>query len=82
MLITTVENQVLANVVVDMDDKRFLGCEFEHCTLRYAGGECSWDKNTVFRPNCTWEIFDTAARVVNVLTRSGAISGGSFRIAV
>ena len=80
MFITTIENQVFANVVVDMDDKRFLGCEFEHCILRYAGGECSWDNNTVFRPNCIWEIFDIAARIVNVLTCSGAISGGSVRI--
>jgi len=80
MFITTVENQVFSNVVVDMDDKRFLGCEFKHCTLRYAGSECSWDNNSVFHPDCIWEIFDTAARIVNVLTRGGAISGGSVRI--
>ena len=82
MFITTVENQVFTSVVAEMDDKRFLGCEFKDCTLRYSGGECSWDNNTFFRPNCTWEIFDTAARVVNVLIRGGAIGGGSVRIGI
>ncbi len=40
MLIPTIENEVFTKVPVEMDDKRFLGCKFSGCTLRYEGGKC------------------------------------------
>jgi len=79
MLIPTMENEVFTNVAVEMDDKRFLGCKFSGCTLRHAGGECSWDNNTIIGPSCGREISGTASRIVNLLTRGGAIAPGSIR---
>jgi len=74
MLIPIMENEVFTNVVVEMDDKRFLGCKFSGCTLRYEGGECSWDDTTIIDPSCRWEISGTAARIVKLLARGGAIA--------
>ena len=79
MLIPTIENEVFTKVPVEMDDKRFLGCKFSGCTLRYEGGECSWDNKTIFDPSCRWEISGTAARIVNLLARGGAFVPGSTR---
>jgi hypothetical protein len=79
MLIPTIESEVFTNVAVEMDDKRFLGCKFSGCTLRYEGGECSWDDKTIIDPSCRWEISGTAARIVNLLARGGAIAPGSTR---
>jgi hypothetical protein len=79
MLIPTIENEVFTNVAIEMDDKRFLGCKFSGCTLRYEGGECSWDDKTIIAPSCSWEISGTAARIVKLLARGGAIAPGSTR---
>jgi hypothetical protein len=79
MLIPTIENEVFTNVAVEMDDKRFLGCKFSGCTLRYEGGECSWDDKTIIDPSCRWEISGTAAKIVSLLARGGAIAPGSTR---
>jgi hypothetical protein len=82
MLIPTIENEVFTNVAVEMDDKRFLGCKFSGCTLRYAGGDCTWDESTIIHSSCRWEISGAAARIVNLLTRGGAIAPGSARFAL
>ena len=79
MLIPTIVDEMFTNVAVEMDDKRFLGCKFSGCTLRYEGGECSWDDKTIIDSSCRWEISGTAARIVKLLTRGGAISPRSTR---
>jgi len=79
MLIPVTENQVFTNVAIEMDERRFLGCKFSGCTLRYAGGECSWDDKTIFDSSCRWELSGTASRIVKLLARGGAIAPGSTR---
>ena len=79
MLIPSIENKVFTNEDVEMDDKRFLGCKFSGCTLRYTDGDCSWDDKTIIDPSCRWEISGTAARIVNLLAQGGAIAPGSTR---
>jgi hypothetical protein len=79
MLTPSIENEVFTNVAVEMDDRRFVGCKFSGCTLRYEGGECSWDDKTVIDASCKWEISGTAARIVRLLARGGAIAPGSTR---
>jgi len=79
VLIPTIENEVFSNVAVEMDNKRFLGCKFSGCILRYEGGECSWDDKTIIDPSCRWEVSGTAARIVKLLSRGGAITPGSIR---
>jgi len=79
MLIPTLENEVFTNTGVEMDDKRFFGCKFLGCILRYEGGECSWDDKTIIAPSWRWEISGTAARIVKLLARGGAIAPGSTR---
>jgi hypothetical protein len=79
-MLATVENKVFTNETVNLDGKRFAGCEFKHCVLRYAGGECEWDDNTSFRPTCSWELIGTAARVAEVLRKGGAISLNSAKV--
>ncbi len=51
------------SAVVDLDNKRFLGCKFLNCTLRYAGGELEWDKDTTF-VSCHWDFFHSAKRTM------------------
>ena len=80
MLIPTIENEVFTNVAVEMDDKRFLRCKFSGCTLRYEGGECTWDDKTILDPSCRWEISGQAASIVKLLARGGAIALGSTRL--
>jgi hypothetical protein len=79
-MLATLENQVFAGAIIDVDGKRFLGCKFHHCTLRYAGGECEWDDNTTFRVDCSWELIGHALRIVDILSRAGAIIPGSPRM--
>ena len=74
MAITEVTNKTRTNAIIHMDDKRFFGCVFTACTLRYAGGQCEWDKNTTF-DKCTWEFLDSAQRTIQVL---GLGTSGSF----
>src|SRR6266851_7989798 len=61
MAITQIQNDTFRDAIIDMDSKRFFSCVFTNCRLRYAGGQCEWDKNTIFT-RCTWEFVDSALR--------------------
>lgn len=54
-----VENVSLSGVLVAIDDKFFLNCRFEQCTLIYTGSDFGW-ANTQFI-GCTLQ-FDGAAK--------------------
>ena len=76
MAISEIKQKAWSNAVIDMDSKRFFGCKFKSCTLRYAGGQLEWDKSTVF-VGCTWQFFDSAQRTIQVL---GLGTSGSFSL--
>jgi len=40
------------SAIIDIDAKRYFRCNFTNCTLRYAGDQCEWDKDTVFISCC------------------------------
>jgi hypothetical protein len=65
MAVTKIANREFFSQTIDMDDKRFLGCKFTNCRLRYTGGQCEWDKNTTFI-SCSWNFFDAADRTIKV----------------
>jgi hypothetical protein len=79
--IAQIQNEVFSNAVIDMDNKRFFGCKFTNCSLRYAGGECDWDEHTRFT-SCTWDLTGAAKRTVDFLLRTGRInfSHGKFSL--
>lgn len=66
MAITQKQNETFRDAIIDMDGKRFFACVFTNCQLRYAGGQCEWDKHTSFT-GCTWEFVDSARRTKQVL---------------
>jgi hypothetical protein len=68
----TVKGDAVFGRTVDLDNKRFLGCKFTNCTLRYKGGQLEWDKDTAFI-SCQWEFLEAAKRTVKV--RDAAQSG-------
>jgi hypothetical protein len=72
MSVTEIKNETFRTAVIDMDNKRFFGCKFSNCTLRYTGAQCEWDANTVF-DSCTWQLLDAAERTVSALIRTGRI---------
>lgn len=74
VMTTTIENQVFTDTIVNMDDKKFMRCEFSRCTLRYTGGECDWDEHTIFNPSCTWKFEYAALRTVEILRSIGWLS--------
>ena len=63
---TTVKGETIFGQTIDLDNKRFVGCKFTNCTLRYKGGQVEWDKNTIFI-SCRWDFLDDAGRTVKVL---------------
>jgi hypothetical protein len=65
----TEESRAFFSQTIDLDDKRFVGCKFTNCTLRYKGGQVEWDKNTAFI-GCRWHFLDAADRTVKVLNIS------------
>jgi len=60
------------SVTIDLDNKRFIGCKFTNCALRYKGGQVEWDKNTSFI-GCRWDFLEAAERTIKV--RNTASSG-------
>jgi hypothetical protein len=70
MKTTSVSNKTFSSAIIDMDNKRFVGCKFEHCALRYAGGKCEWDKNTIF-DGCAWEPSGKSQNIKKVLDTFG-----------
>jgi hypothetical protein len=72
MSVTQVKNETFTHAVIDMDNKRFFGCKFKDCMLRYAGGQCEWDEYTSFEA-CTWLLQDAAQRTVVTLMETGAL---------
>jgi hypothetical protein len=34
----TIENSEFSGVTIDVDDRKYLNCNFINCTLRYSGG--------------------------------------------
>ena len=72
-----VNAETVLSAIIDMDNKKFVGCKLTNCTLRYAGGQVEWDKNTTFI-GCRWDFFDSAKRTVNVLNISSIGALGSF----
>ena len=83
MAITEIKNKSFsARNVVNMDSKRFFGCKFSNCILRYTGGQCEWDKNTSF-DRCTWEFLDSALRtkqILNFIQMLNLNAPGSFSL--
>jgi len=81
MSVTQVQNEVFSNAVIEMDNKRFFGCKFANCILRYAGGECEWDEHTKFT-SCVWDLTGAAQRTIDLLMRTGRIqfSQGKFSL--
>ena len=65
MPMTAVKGQAFLGETVDLDNKRFVGCKFTNCTLRYEGSQCEWDKDTVFVA-CRWYFVGAAQRTVYV----------------
>lgn len=39
---TSIEHQTFENVTIFLDDKYFIDCSFEGCTLIYTGGDFSF----------------------------------------
>jgi hypothetical protein len=75
-------NQKFFGETVDMNDKRFIGCQFLGCILRYKGGEWSWDGMTTFDERCFWKFEDCALRTTELLYFLGAankpLAAGQF----
>jgi len=59
---------------VDMDDKRFIACQFFGCTLKYRGREWSWDNMTSFDDRCFWQFEGCALRTINLLYFLGVVT--------
>ncbi len=81
MAITQIQNDTFRDAIIDMDSKRFFSCVFTNCRLRYAGGQCEWDKNTIFT-RCTWEFVDSALRskqIFDLIQMSGGSGGFSLK---
>lgn len=76
MTIAQIHDENFRDAVIDMDSKRFFGCIFTNCTLRYAGGQCEWDKNTTFS-GCAWQFIDGAIRTKQVLDLIQMSNSGS-----
>ena len=73
MPLTEVHNQTFTNILVEMDGKRFSGCVFRNCTLRYTGKEpCLW-KDTTIDVACVWKFDGCALNLVRVLMAIGAL---------
>ena len=66
MSVAEIKNESFSRIIVDLDNKRFFGCKFTNCTLRYAGGQCEWDQNCAFE-SCSWELIGAAARTLRIL---------------
>jgi hypothetical protein len=71
----TIERKPFFSGIVDLDDKRFVGCKLTNCTLRYKGGQVEWDQDTTFI-NCRCEFLDAAERTIGVwdVARSGDLT--------
>ncbi len=70
---TEVKNERFVNAVIDVDDKRFVGCKFSGCILRYKGGEWESNGSNTLDDRCTWRFEDAALRTANLLRIIGHV---------
>jgi hypothetical protein len=77
---TTEKGQSFLSKTIDLDNKRFIGCKFSNCALRYKGGQVEWDQDTSF-VSCRWEFFDAAKRTIDVMNMIGG-SVSNFTLSV
>jgi len=61
----TVENVTFSDATVDLDGLLFVDCKFDHCVLRYAGGQFGFH-NYAFR-ECTLQLSGPARNTANLL---------------
>ena len=76
---TEIVNEKFFGTAVDMDGKRFIGCQFAGCILRYEGGEWGWDGMTTFDERCSWKFMGCALQTVKLLYFLGFITEFPFR---
>ena len=65
MAIQDISQKNFVSAVVDIDNKRFFGCIFYACTLRYSGGEFAWDKYAILK-KCIFEFVGNSPNVEKV----------------
>jgi hypothetical protein len=65
-MITEIKNQTFRDATIEVDEKRFIDCQFFNCTLWYKGGNYGWER-TVFHPGCVWKFDGCALRTVGLL---------------
>jgi hypothetical protein len=69
-----IENQVLSGKTFTIDEKNFVNCHYDHCTLLYSGGE------TLMRDSrfdeCPIQFTGPASRTVNLLMGFGILKPG------
>jgi hypothetical protein len=66
-----VENEVISHKTIVLDDKHFVNCTYDQCTVVYNGGEYALT-NTSFK-NCPITLAGAAQRTAMLLTTMGVL---------
>ncbi len=69
-----IENKSETGVTITIDEKHFVNCRYENCTVIYNGGDYAWT-NTTFK-NCQITLAGAAQRTATLLGNFGLIPPG------
>jgi len=69
-----VENQVVSGKTITIDEKSFVNCRYQDCTLLYGGGDYAWAQTTF--ENCRLTLTGPAQRTVSLLGSVGVLGNG------
>jgi hypothetical protein len=72
----SVEKQRLNGAVIFLDDKCFIDCVYDQCTLVFSGGDVSWFNSTF--NNCKMQFSGAADRTVNLMRQFGMLKEETF----
>jgi hypothetical protein len=67
-----VQDKTFANETIDLDETRFIRCNFEHCTIKWAGRKAAFD-GVNFSPDTVFVFDGMAGRVIGLLNTLGMI---------
>ena len=73
---TTVENKTSAGETITLDDKHFVNCKFERCTILYSGGDFTFTNTSL--KECPVTLTGPAQRTAYLLGTIGALKPGGF----
>jgi hypothetical protein len=71
----TVENKMSAGETITLDDKHFVNCKFERCTLFYSGGDFALTNTNL--KDCPVTLTGPAQRTATLLRVLGALKAGT-----